>query len=77
MPRILPLEKKGEEQREGERATGGKGRRWAGRGSVLFQALREREGVRGYLWCHAGVQNTPRLKLQTKTSVGAKPEIYT
>ena len=45
MPRILPLEKKGEEQREGERATGGKGRRrWAGRGSVLFQALRERGG---------------------------------
>jgi len=44
MPRILPLEKKGEEQREGERATGGKGRRRrAGRGSVLFQALRERE----------------------------------
>jgi len=52
MPRILPLEKKGEEQREGERATGGKGRRRrAGRGSILFQALREREGVRGYLWC--------------------------
>ena len=70
MPRILPLEKKGEEQREGERVTGGKGRRrGAGRGSVLFQALREREreGVRGYLWCHAGVQNTLRFKLETKT----------
>ena len=53
------LEEKGRKnRREGERRTGGRGRRrQAGRGSVLFQALRERErgGVRGYLWCpHRG-----------------------
>ena len=33
--------------------------------------------MRGTYGAHAGVQNTPRLKLETKTPVGAKPEICT
>ena len=75
------LEEKGRKnRREGERRTGGRGRRRrAGRGSILFQATqREREGGRGGIYgAHAGVQNTLRLKLETKTPVGAKPEIST
>ena len=35
------------------------------------------EGVRGIYGAHAGVQNTLRLKLETKTPVWAKPEIST
>ena len=77
------LEEKGRKNiREGEWRTGGRGRwRRAGRGSILFQALRERERERererGIYGAHAGVQNTLRLKLETKTPVWAKPEIST
>ena len=37
----------------------------------------ERRGGWGIYGAHAGVQNTLGLKLDTKTPVGAKPEIYT
>ena len=37
------------------------------------QRKRERGG-RGIYGAHAGVQNTLRLRLETKTPVGAKPE---
>ena len=33
--------------------------------------------MRGIYGAHAGVQNTLRLKLETKTPVGAKPGIST
>ena len=50
---------------------GGRGRR-PGR-----QAKGEGERRGGIYGAHAGVQNTPRLKLETKTPVGAKLEIFT
>ena len=40
-------------------------------------AKRERGGEGGIYGAHAGVQNTFRLKLETKMPVGAKPEIST
>jgi len=49
MPRILPLEKKGEEQREGDGRKGQAAPGWERERSVPG-AKRER-GVRGYLWC--------------------------
>ena len=58
------------EGRLGERSTSGQPRQQ--------KSERQRErGVRGIYGAHAGVQNTLRLKLETKTPVGAKPEIST
>ena len=47
-------------------------------GLVWLSGTRGERGVRGgggIYGSHAEVQNTPRLKLETKTPVGAKPEI--
>ena len=64
------------ERTERERESNGREVRGAGWWRmVLFQAQRERRG--DIYGAHAGVQNTPRLKLETKTPVGAKSEIFT
>ena len=72
--KFYPRERKREEQRERER-----GRREEGAGGLGARQTgeQERRGVRGIYGAHAGVQNTLRLKVETKTPIGAKPEIST
>ena len=59
-----------EEKEEGRKSTGGGD-------AAVWAPARERGGEGGIYGAHEGVQNTLRLKLETKTPVGAKPEIST
>ena len=72
MVQILPLEKRKEDEQRG-----GEGRRQEKGSGVLFWVAGVRgEGERGggIYGAHAGIQNTLRLKLESKTPVGAKLE---
>ena len=66
-----------ERERDRERATGERWEALAGGEWFVPGARGEGERRGGIYGAHAGVQNTLGLKLETKTPVGAKPEIFT
>ena len=75
-PKTTPRdEKEGTREREGEQGDGA--RRRSGRLGLAVWCQRRERGDGGIYGSHAEVQNTPRLKLETKMPVGAKPEIFT
>ena len=68
---------RGRRRTGGERATRERWEALAGGEWFIPGAIGEGERGGGIYGAHAGVQNTLGLKLETKTPVGAKPEIFT